>query len=119
VRLFDTSVLIDAREDDSPWHQWAKEQIAEAVSSDGAAANTVVVSEASVRAKDPAAVPALLEGFGVTLVLLPVSAAVPAARAFSVYLDRVKRLGRLAACVHRPEAAVSIPSRGLTVDLWL
>ena len=92
--LFDTSVLIDARDQVSPWHQWAKEQIAEAVSSEGAAANTAVVSEASVRAKDPAAVPALLEGFGMTLVPLPVSAAVPAARAFAVYLDRVRREGK-------------------------
>jgi len=35
VILFDTSVLIDARDKDSPWHQWAKEQIAESVSEGG------------------------------------------------------------------------------------
>ena len=48
--LFDTSVIIDARDADSPFHEWAKERIAEAVAGDGASANTVVVSEASVRA---------------------------------------------------------------------
>lgn len=56
--------------------------------------NTMVVAEASVRAKDPAAVPALLEGLGMTLVALPVSAAVPAAQAFALYLDRLKAAGK-------------------------
>ncbi len=50
--LFDTSVLIDARDAASPWHQWAKEQIAQAVASEGACTNTAVVSEASVRAAE-------------------------------------------------------------------
>ena len=50
--LFDTSVIIDARDPDSPWHSWAKEQIADAVGGDGAGVNAVVVSEASVRAAD-------------------------------------------------------------------
>jgi predicted nucleic acid-binding protein len=84
--LFDTSVLVDARDGRSPFHQWAKEQIAQAVAGEGAAANTVVVAEASVRAQDKDAVPLLLESFGMTLVPLPVSAAVPAARAFTIYL---------------------------------
>ena len=37
--LFDTSVIIDARDPDSPWHSWAKEQIADAVAGDGAGVN--------------------------------------------------------------------------------
>jgi hypothetical protein len=85
VILFDTSVIIDARDAHSPWHAWAKEQIAGAVADEGAVANTVTVSEASVRAVDPAAVPRLLEDFGMTLQPLPVSAAVPAARAFRTF----------------------------------
>ena len=48
--LFDTSVIIDARDPHSPWHSWAKEQIATAVADEGAAANTVTMSEAGVRA---------------------------------------------------------------------
>src|SRR5205823_5011090 len=51
-------------------------------------------SESSVRAKDRNAVPALLESFGMTLVPLPVSAAVPAAKAFGVYLERLKKDGK-------------------------
>ncbi len=61
MRLFDSSVIIDARDADSPFHAWAKQRIAEAVAGDGAAANTVVVSEVSVRARNRDAVPGLLE----------------------------------------------------------
>ena len=92
--LFDTSVIIDARDPDSPFHDWAKERIAEAVAGEGAAASTITVAEASVRAKDRDAVPGLLVGFGMTLVALPVSAAVPAAKAFALYLDRLKKEGK-------------------------
>ena len=92
--LFDTSVIIDARDPDSPFHDWAKERIAEAVAGEGAAASTITVAEASVRAKDRDAVPSLLVGFGMTLVALPVSAAVPAAKAFVLYLDRLKKEGK-------------------------
>ena len=92
--LFDTSVIIDARDPDRPFHAWAKERIAEAVAGEGAAASAIVVAEASVRAKDRDAVPSLLEGFGMILVALPVSAAVPAAKAFALYLDRLKKEGK-------------------------
>ena len=47
--LFDTSVVIDARDPDSEFHEWAKQQIAEASSTAGAAVNSVVIAEASVR----------------------------------------------------------------------
>ena len=88
--LFDTSVIIDARDKTSPWHEWAKEQIAEAASTEGAAANTVVIAEASVRAPNPEKVSQQLEEIGITLLPLPISAAVPAAKAFALYLDRLK-----------------------------
>ena len=63
--LFDSSVVIDARDSDSPFHDWAKRQIAAAVQEggEGGAVNAIVVSEASVRAEATVdAVPALLEG---------------------------------------------------------
>src|ERR1044071_8549344 len=85
---------MDARDAASPWHQWAKEQIAQAVTGEGACANTVFVSETSVRAIDPDDVPKLLEELGLTLVPLPISAAVPAAKAFAAYLDRLKAEGK-------------------------
>jgi predicted nucleic acid-binding protein len=60
---------------------------------EGGAVNTIVVSEASVRAENRDAVPALLEGLGLKLVALPISAAIPAAIAFAIYLDRLKKDG--------------------------
>lgn len=75
---------------------WAKRQIAAAIqeSGEGGAVNTIVVSEASVRSENRDAVPALLKGLGLKLVPLPISAAIPAAKAFAIYLDRVKKEGR-------------------------
>ena len=92
--LFDTSVIIDARDPDSPWHNWAKDRIADAVAGEGAAANVVVISEASVRARVREEVPLLLEQIGMTLLPLPVSAAVPAAKAFALYLERLRKNGK-------------------------
>ena len=94
--LFDSSVVIDARDSDSLFHDWAKRQIAAAVQEggEGGAVNTIVVSETSVRAENRDAVPALLEGLGLKLVPLPISAAIPAATAFAIYLDRLKKDGR-------------------------
>ena len=94
MTLFDTSVIIDARDLSSPWHRWAQERIADAVAGEGAGVNTVVISEASVRAANPQEVPTVLQGFGITLLPLPTSAAIPAAKAFAIYLDRLKREGK-------------------------
>src|SRR5277367_2276310 len=49
---------------------------------------------ASVRSENRDAVPALLEGLGLKLVPLPISVAIPAAKAFAIYLDRLKKDGR-------------------------
>jgi predicted nucleic acid-binding protein len=93
--LFDSSVIIDARDPDSPFHRWAKERIAEAVIEPGqGGVNAVVIAEASVKAKHPASVPAMLEAMGLHLLPLPVSAAVPAAKAFAAYLARLKKEGK-------------------------
>ncbi len=94
--LFDSSVVMDARDSESPFHDWAKRQIAAAVQEggEGGAVNTIVVSEVSVRAENRDNVPVLLEGLGLKLVPLPIAAAIPAAKADAVYLDRLKKDGR-------------------------
>jgi len=61
---------------------------------EGGSVNTIIISEASVRAVNPEAVPSLLEGLGLKLLPLPISAALPAAKSFGVYLDRLKKEGR-------------------------
>ena len=94
--LFDTSVIIDARDADSEFHQWAKLQIAEAVATEGAAVNSIVIAEACVRVEKREHFTRHLENIGLTLLPLPVSAAVPAAKAFSVYLERLRSDGKSA-----------------------
>jgi predicted nucleic acid-binding protein len=88
--LFDTSVIIDLRDSKSPFHDWAADQVSNAVSSEGAAVNSVCVAETAVRADKPDTVPLLLAGMGFNLLDLPISSAVPAAKAYAVYLDRRK-----------------------------
>jgi hypothetical protein len=105
VILFDSSVIIDARDAANSVHDWAKRQIASAVQEggEGGAVNTVVLSEASVRAENRDEVPELLENLGLALIPLPISAAVPAAKAFAIYLDRLRREGK------RSEDRVPLP----------
>ncbi|MGH7953816.1 MAG: PIN domain-containing protein, partial [Limisphaerales bacterium] len=71
-----------------------KQQIADASSTEGAAINTIVISEASVRVEKREPFIHHLENIGLTLLPLPVSAAIPAAAAFAVYLDRLKADGK-------------------------
>jgi len=92
--LFDTSVIIDARDHQSEFHQWARLQIAEAVATEGAAVNSIVIAEASVRVDKPEHFLRHLENIGLTLLPLPVSAAIPAAQAFARYLNRLKAEGK-------------------------
>jgi predicted nucleic acid-binding protein len=94
MTLFDTSAVIDARDADSPWHEWAIERIIEANGADGAAVNTIVVAEAGVRAIDRDHLPSHLEKMGLVLLPLPISVAAPAAKAYVSYLGRLKAEGK-------------------------
>lgn len=93
MKLFDTSVVIDCRDEGSPWHEWAVEQVAAAVHEGAAGLNTVVLAEAGVRALNRDGLAVALEELGFTLLPLPVSAARPASEAFARYLERCKREG--------------------------
>jgi hypothetical protein len=93
VRLFDTSVVIDCRDQSSAWNDWATHQVAEAVGNDGAGFNAVALAEAGVRAVHPASLAPDLEGIGFTLLPLPVASAALAAKAYAVYLQRCKAQG--------------------------
>lgn len=92
--LFDTSVILDARDTKSPWHEWAVEQIAVAVSREGGAVNAVVLAEASVKAVDKAAVAPALQSWGLQLLDVPHAAAEPTAAAYGRYLLRLKSEGK-------------------------
>ncbi len=89
MKLLDTSVLLDAFDPAAQHYEWATEQIALAVSTDGAAVNPVALAECSVR-MDVEAVKQRLRSQGIQLVPLPISASGLAARAFAAYLQRRK-----------------------------
>ena len=94
MTLFDTSVVIDARDADSPWHEWAKEQIA------GAGAVEAPSSTPSSSPKRRAALSNVnelledLERMGLSFAALPVSAAIPASEAYALYRSRLKGHGK-------------------------
>ena len=94
MTLFDTSVVIDARDADSPWHEWAKEQIIGAGAADGAVINTVLIAEAAGGFEQHDELLEELKGMGFSLSPLPVSAALPASRAYAVYRSRLKAQGK-------------------------
>jgi predicted nucleic acid-binding protein len=89
----DANVLIDARDLHSPFHGWAKTLIAEHVSGDGAAVDTVALSEALGHVTDRAAAVRQIQDWGIELVPLIPAAAEPAATAFALYLARMKEQG--------------------------
>lgn len=89
----DANVLIDARDTNSPFHVWAKTLIADHVSGDGAAVDTVALSEALGHATDCAAAVRQIQDWGIELVPLIPAAAEPAAAAFALYLARMKEQG--------------------------
>jgi predicted nucleic acid-binding protein len=86
----DANVLIDARDAASPFHVWAKTLIADHVSGEGAAVDTVALSEALGHVTDRAAAVRQIQDWGVELVPLIPAAAQPAASAFALYLARMK-----------------------------
>ena len=92
--LVDTSVILDARDASSPWHEWAIQQIADAISTEGAAINPVILAEASVKAADRASVASSLRAWGLELLDLPQSVAAPTAGAYAQYLARLKTEGK-------------------------
>jgi predicted nucleic acid-binding protein len=92
--LFDSSVIIDAVDAHSNFHEWAKEQISEAVDGEGAAINAVVLAETCVKKIEREKFADALENSGLVFLPLPVKAAIPAAKAYAKYLDRLKAEGK-------------------------
>jgi predicted nucleic acid-binding protein len=86
--LLDTNVLIYAFDPDSPFFEWARETIADAVAGDGAAIDAVSLAEICVGDADPATVADRVRGWGVDVVDVPVSAAEGCARAYQQYRKR-------------------------------
>ena len=72
-----------------------------------------MIAEACVRVEKPEHFLRHLEDIGLTLLPFPVTAAIPAAQAFALYLDRLKAEGKPAPFKLRPRSRFP-GSRGLT-----
>lgn len=83
--FIDTNVLIDVRSEASPFHDWAEDLLAEALSSEGAAVNAVVLAELCVGHDDPASVEAELRARDIVVLDIPAAASVLCACAYTRY----------------------------------
>lgn len=83
--LFDTNVLIYGFDRHSVLHGWARETIADAVSSDGGAINVVSLAEICVGDADPGSVAERIRRWGVDILDLPVAVAETCAQAYQAY----------------------------------
>ena len=83
MRLLDTNVLVYARSVSSPFKKWAEEQIAEAVSTEGAALNAVSLAELCAEPGiDSSVVARTVTSFGVQIVDVPAAAAARCGEAY-------------------------------------
>ena len=104
MTLLDTNVLIYASERKSPYHEWARAAIAEAVDADGAAINTVCLAEYGVGVDDASTVVDRIRAWGIGILDLPVAAADPCAAAYSQYrAQRWRQSGSAAPRVPLPD----------------
>ena len=86
--LLDTNVLIYAFDPGSPHCEWARDTIADAVASDGAAINAVSLAEICVGDSDPQMVAPRVRSWGVEILDVPTAAAEVCARAYRQYRKR-------------------------------
>ncbi len=86
--LLDTNVVIYAFDPDSPFFEWARETIADAVAGDGAAINAVSLAEVCVGDADPPTVADRVRSWGVEVLDVPSAAAEMCSIAFRKYRKR-------------------------------
>ena len=91
MMLLDTNVLLYASETGSRYHHWARQTIAEAVSTEGAAINAVCLAEICVGEDDPTTTADRIRGWGVDVLDVPAAAAEVCAAAYRRYRDRRRR----------------------------
>lgn len=102
--LIDTNVLIYASSPSAQHHDWAMLTIADAVSSEGAAANAVCIAEICVGDAHPELVAAHIRSWGVHIVDIPAAAAESCAAAYRTYRRRrMEQSGKSAPSVPLPD----------------
>ena len=91
--LLDSNVVIDARDEQSPFRRWAEDVIAEALSAGGAGLNAIVLAELCVGQEDPAAVEVNLRAEGLHVIDVPAAASPICGRAYTLYRRARKASG--------------------------
>ena len=86
--LLDTNVLIYAFDPDSPFFDWARETIADAVAGNGASINSVSLAEICVGDADPSTVADRIRSYGVEILDVPAATADVCAKAYRRYRQR-------------------------------
>jgi predicted nucleic acid-binding protein len=86
--LFDTNVIIYGTNEAEHFHRWARDTIADAVSSGGGGINAVSLAEICVGARDPSSVADRIRSWGVGILDVPVAVAEVSARAYRSYRER-------------------------------
>lgn len=91
MTLLDTNVLIYASTGASRHHDWARQIIARAASTEGASINAVCLAEICVGEGDPATAADRIRGWGVEILDVPAAAADACATAYRRYRERRRR----------------------------
>jgi predicted nucleic acid-binding protein len=117
MTLFDSSVIIDARDTHSAWHEWAIAQIKYFGSTEGAGVNVIALAEISVRVEYPEKVSAQLQSWGMEMLSLPVSAAAPAARAYANYLARREKGASAISKIPQPDFFIGAHAEATAMKL--
>jgi predicted nucleic acid-binding protein len=101
--LLDTNVLVYAFDPDSPFYEWARKTIADAVAGAGAAINAVSLAEICVGDADPPTAAGRIRSWGVEILDVPAAAADVCATAFRKY--RKRRMSQ----TDKPVSAMPLP----------
>jgi len=92
MKLFDTMLLVYARAPGSPFHRWAKEQIALAVVGEGAAISAVTLAELCAETGvDSESVIRRVHEIGVHVLDVPATAAAGCGEAYRKYRKKRRR----------------------------
>ena len=89
--LLDTNVLLYAAESGSQYRDWARDTIARAVSTEGAAINAVCLAEICVGETEPTTAAERIRSWGVQIFAVPAAAADICASAYRRYRSRRRR----------------------------
>lgn len=103
MTLLDTNVIIYAMDQQSPFGDWARQTILDAVAGEGAAVNAVTVVELCVGDAEPEKIAERLHSWGIATVDVPAAAAEACAEAYRRYRERRLKEAGHAALVPLPD----------------